>query len=419
MEIKKLFYSWRHPVLLLFGIGLSNIGDWIYLIALNLIVLDMTGSPLAVAALYILKPLATLFTNFWSGTIIDRLNQRNLMVELDMVRAAIIFILPSLSSLWLIYSAVLLINMGSSIFEPASMTYITKLIPSEKRKRFNSFRSLIDSGGFLIGPAIAGLLFILGTPYMAIYVNALTFLGSGFITLLLPQLQDLSLKQNNLLNFSFGLLKKDWNVVRLFTHNYPYVMGIYFLFSLMIVMATALDSLEASFSKEVLTLTDAEYGFLVSIAGLGIAAGAVVNTLFAKKMTTLFLIGLGPVFVSVGYMVYAFSSSFDIAALGFVVLSFSLAFANTGFHTFYQENIPVNVMGRVGSIYGLIEAFFIIIATISIGLTAQLLSIKLAVIVGSFFMLLVTGILCFVTFYFEEKDEEQKFENEIMKVYDK
>ncbi|WP_089753708.1 MFS transporter [Halobacillus alkaliphilus] len=417
--MKKLFYSWRHPVLLLFGIGLSNIGDWIYLIALNLIVLDMTGSPLAVAALYILKPLATLFTNFWSGTIIDRLNQRNLMVELDMVRAAIIFILPSLSSLWLIYSAVLLINMGSSIFEPASMTYITKLIPSEKRKRFNSFRSLIDSGGFLIGPAIAGLLFILGTPYMAIYVNALTFLGSGFITLLLPQLQDLSLKQNNLLNFSFGLLKKDWNVVRLFTHNYPYVMGIYFLFSLMIVMATALDSLEASFSKEVLTLTDAEYGFLVSIAGLGIAAGAVVNTLFAKKMTTLFLIGLGPVFVSVGYMVYAFSSSFDIAALGFVVLSFSLAFANTGFHTFYQENIPVNVMGRVGSIYGLIEAFFIIIATISIGLTAQLLSIKLAVIVGSFFMLLVTGILCFVTFYFEEKDEEQKFENEIMKVYDK
>ena len=419
MNIKKVFYSWRNPFLLLFGVGLSNIGDWVYLIALNLIVLDMTGSPLAVAALYMLKPFATLFTNFWSGTIIDRLNQRNLMVELDMVRAALIFILPSLSSVWLIYSVVFLINMGSSVFEPTSMTYITKLIPSEKRKRFNSFRSLIDSGGFLIGPALAGVLIMLGTPYMAIYVNALTFLGSGLMTLLLPQLQDSTLNQKNLPNLSFGLLKKDWNVVRLFTRNYPSVMGVYFLFSLMMVMAAALDSLEASFSKEILRLTDAEYGFLVSIAGLGIAVGSVVNTLFAKKTTTSLLIGLGSLFVSIGYIVYAFSSSFNIAALGFVVLSFSLAFANTGFHTFYQENIPVSVMGRVGSVFGLIEAFFIIIATISIGLTAQLLSIQFAVIVGSFIMLLVTGVLCFNSLYFEENSDEKMYENETMKVYGK
>ena len=419
MDIKKVFYSWRNPFLLLFGIGLSNIGDWIYLIALNLIVLDMTGSPLAVAALYILKPLATLFTNFWSGTIIDRLNQRNLMVGLDIVRAALIFILPSLSSIWLIYSVVFLINMGSSVFEPASMTYITKLIPTEKRKRFNSFRTLIDSGGFLIGPAIAGLLFMLGTSYMAIYVNAFTFLASGLITLVLPQLHDSTLKQKNLPELTLGLLKEDWNVVRLFTRNYTYVMFIYFLFSLLMVMATALDSLEAAFSKEVLQLSDTEYGFLVSIAGGGIAVGAVVNTVFAKKMTTSLLIGLGSLFVSVGYIVYAFSSSFNIAAVGFIVLSFSLAFANTGFHTFYQDNIPVHVMGRVGSIYGLIEAFFIIVATISIGIAAQLLSIKLAVIVGSFLMLLVTGALCFISIYFEKKPDEQVYETETMKVYGK
>ncbi|WP_085509187.1 MFS transporter [Thalassobacillus devorans] len=410
--MKKVFYTWKNPFLLLFGIGLSNIGDWIYLIALNLIVLDMTGSPLAVAALYILKPLATIFTNFWSGTIIDRLNQRDLMVRLDLVTAVLIFILPSISSLWLIYLVVFLINMGSSVFEPTSMTYITKLIPSEKRKRFNSLRSLIDSGGFLIGPAIAGLLFMLGTPYMAIYINALTFLGSGLITLLLPQLDDSTWKQKSFPDLSFGLLKKDWNIVRIFTHNFPFVMVIYFLFSLMMVMATALDSLEAAFSKEVLQLSDSEYGFLVSIAGFGIAVGAVVNTLFAKKISTSLLIGLGPLFVSVGYIVYAFSSSFEIAALGFVVLSFSLAFANTGFHTFYQNNIPVNVMGRVGSIYGLIEAFIIIVATISIGIAAQLLSVKLAVIIGSFLMLLVTGALCLMSFYFEKKFDEPVYETE-------
>ncbi|MCP3029465.1 MFS transporter [Halobacillus sp. A5] len=406
----------RDPILLLFSIGLSNIGDWIYLIALNLIVLDMTGSPLAVAALYILKPLAALFTNFWSGTIIDRLNQRNLMVGLDIVRAVLIFILPSLSSVWLIYTVVFLINMGSSIFGPASMTYITKLIPSNKRKGFNSLRSLIDSGGFLLGPAIAGLLFMLGTPDMAIYVNALTFLGSGFITLLLPRLEDLPLEQKDFPVLSLSLLKQDWNVVMLFTRNYSYVMVIYFLFSLMMVMATALDSLEAAFSKEVLHLSDTEYGFLVSIAGCGIAAGAVVNTIFAKKLSISVLIGVGSFMVSVGYIIYSYSTHFALAALGFIVLSFSLAFANTGFHTFYQENIPVHVMGRVGSIYGLIEALFIIIATISIGAAAQFVSIKLAVIGGAVLMLMVTGVLCFMSFSSLKNSDKQLCESETMKV---
>ena len=93
------FSKWKNPLLLLLGIGVSNLGAWIYLIALNLIVLDMTGSPLAVSILYILIPIATLCTNFWSGSFIDRLNKKNLMISLDVVRALFIFLLPFMDSL--------------------------------------------------------------------------------------------------------------------------------------------------------------------------------------------------------------------------------------------------------------------------------------------------------------------------------
>lgn len=102
MNLKKLLESWKYPLILLLGIGVSNIGAWIYLIALNLIVLDMTKSPLAVSALYILKPVATLCTNVWAGSLIDRLNKRSLMVFFDLFRAICIACLPFLSSLWLI-----------------------------------------------------------------------------------------------------------------------------------------------------------------------------------------------------------------------------------------------------------------------------------------------------------------------------
>lgn len=76
--LKASIKLWKDPILLLFGIGISNVGQWIYLIALNLIVLDQTGSPLAVSILYILKPMAAIFTNGWAGSLIDRINQRYL-----------------------------------------------------------------------------------------------------------------------------------------------------------------------------------------------------------------------------------------------------------------------------------------------------------------------------------------------------
>lgn len=393
MSFKKLLLNWKYPTILLFGIGISNFGAWVYLIALNLIVLDMTNSPLAVAGLYIAKPLATLFTNIWAGSVIDRINKRNLMVFLDLFRAIFIAILPFVSNLWIIYAVVFVINMASSMFEPTSMTYITKLIPVEQRKHFNSLRSLIDSGAFLIGPAIAGILFLMGTPVVAIYINALALFFSGIITLFMPDLEkDISIKQSGT-NLSLDLIKKDWRVVLDFSRQYAYIMFIYFLFICMIVMATALDSQEAAFAKGVLYLTDSEYGFLVSIAGAGIIVGAFVNTVCIRKLSTSFLIGGGSLFVSIGYIVYAFSNSFSIAAVGFFILAFSLAFANTGFQTFYQNNIPVDVMGRIGSVYGLIEACLVIVTTIIIGIAAQLISIQLVVIIGTLLMLAVTSVL--------------------------
>lgn len=58
----------------------------------------------------------------------------------------------------------------------------------------------------------------------------------------------------------------------------------------MMVLATANDSLELSFAKEVLLLTDSEYGFLVSTGGAGIILGAITNTILSKKLAPSFLI---------------------------------------------------------------------------------------------------------------------------------
>lgn len=397
--MKNLLKDWKYPLLLLSGVGIANLGAWIYLIALNVLVYNMGGSALAVATLYVIKPLATLFTNAWSGSMIDRLNKRKLMIHLDIYRALFIAILPLLPSLWIVYVFVFFISMASAIYEPTAMTYMTKLIPVEQRQRFNSLRTLIGSGASLIGPAVAGGLLIAGTPEFAIYMNAIAFLLSGFITLLLPNLDKKEDSDTTSNTLSLTVLKKDWNTVINFSRKHVYVVCVYFLFQSMFVLATATDSLELSFAKEVLLLTDSEYGFLVSIAGAGFILGAITNTILSKKLAPSFLIGIGSLFIAIGYLIYAFSNVFLIAAIGFFILSFSMAYANTGFYTFYQNNVPVHIMGRIGSIYGLVIALVTIFITILSGVATQFISIQLVVIVGSVIMLFITIVLCVFTLF--------------------
>jgi MFS family permease len=392
MRIKMLLRSWRYPSILLTIIGISSIGEWVYFLALNLIVLDMMGV-LAVSGLYILRALSTLFTNIWSGSLIDRLNKKHLIVWLTIFQAVFIALLPLFSSIWTIYGIVFLISIASSMAGPTTMTYITKLIPQAQRKRFNSLVSLIDSGAFVTGPAIAGIIFMSGTPNFAIYINALALFLAALITMFMPNIEKNDFIETKGEKLTLKVLKNDWKLVVDFSRKQVYIMVIYLLFSAVMVMATAVDSLEAAFAKEVLSLSEGDYGFLVSIAGAGIVAGSLVNIIIVKKVATSWLIGLGSLMVSSGYMIYAFSAEFLIAAIGFFILSFSMAFINTGFYTFYQNNVPVEVMGRVGSVYGFIEAFFIIIGTIIFGIIAELISIQFVVILGTFIMFAITIIL--------------------------
>ncbi|KLV27376.1 permease [Niallia circulans] len=390
--MNKLVKSWKYPSILLSSIGVSSIGEWVYFIALNLIVLDRMGV-LAVSGLYILRALSAFFTNFWSGSLIDRLNKKHLMVLLNIFQAVFIALLPSLASLSAIYTLVFFINVASSMYEQTSVPYITKLIPPDQRKRFNSLRSLIDSGAFVIGPAIAGMLFMIGTPNFAIYSNAIALFISALITLIMPNIEKNDFIETEDKKITLKILKQDWRLVVDFSRNHLYIIIIYLLFSTVMVLATAVDSLEAAFSREVLLLSERDYGFLVSIAGAGIIVGALVNIIIVKKVATSWLIGLGSLMVSIGYLIYAFSANFLIAAIGFFILSFSMAFLNTGFNTFYQNNIPVHIMGRIGSVYRCIEAFFIIISTILFGIMAEMISIKSVIILGSTIMFAVTIIL--------------------------
>ncbi|SDJ84734.1 MFS transporter [Sediminibacillus albus] len=376
-------------MLLLTGIGISSLGDFIYLVAINILVIQMTGSPAAVAGLWIMSPIAAVFTQFWAGTVIDRINQRKLMIVTDIIRAVLIAVIPFMSSIWFIYIFLFCLSVAKAFFGPASISYMTSLISEKQRKQFNSFRSLITSGAFLVGPAVAGALLLVTTASIAIWINAASFLVSAFILLLLP---DIDQAENRTASQSIRLLtlKRDWQEVLLFSKNNAALIHIYLLAQFFMVIALGMDAQEVVFTQQVLGLSETDFGLLISITGIGSIAGAGTVAVLARKLTLKTLIGSGYVLVAAGYLIYAFSFSFWSIAFGFIILGFFNAFSNTGLMTFYQNNVPLPIMGRITSVYGTFQSILQIIFIMLIGFTGEIFPLRYSIVAASILMAVIS-----------------------------
>ncbi|MBM7621931.1 MFS family permease [Bacillus tianshenii] len=370
--------NWKYPFLLLAGIGVSYLGNWIYLIAINLSILDLTGSAAAVAGLYVIRPIAILITNTWSGSVIDRTNKRKLMIGVDVIRGLLVFLIPFIGSLWVIYFLLLLINIVGAFFGPSSSVYITKLIPASDRKRFNSLMSMTSSGAFLLGPALTGVLIMLVGTELCIFINAATFLVCAFFIYLLPDVDDFVKEKRDPITWS--MLVGDWRIVRQFAVGATFFMTVYLLFQGAMLTGFALDSQEVTFIKQHLLLTDQEYGWIVSLTGLGALGGAGVAAIVANRVSLRFYIGGGMLLTSLGYLLFYSSIGFWTATLSFVFLGFFMAFANTGYATFFQQSVPVEIMGRFGSIAEMLQAIVQIVLTLILGVAADWFTIQTACI---------------------------------------
>jgi MFS family permease len=369
-------------------LGISTLGDFIYLVAINVLVLKLTGSAAAVAGLWIIGPIASMLTKFWSGSIIDRLNIRRIMIGTDIIRAILVAVIPFFGSIWLIYVCLFFLSASKAFFEPAALTYITNVVPEKGRKQFNSFRSLITSSAFLIGPAISGALLLFTSVNMSIWINAFSFFVSAIMVYLLPNVNtevDAGVRK-----ISLELLKSDWKEVFKFSQSNLFIVKVYFLAQFFMIVALGMDAQEVVFTQKVLNLSETEYGLLISLTGVGSILGATIVSMVAKKLSIRVLISSGYFMVSVGYLVYAFSFSFWSVAIGFMVLGFFNSLSGTGFMTFYQNNVPIKMMGRISSIYGIFQSFLQVIFILLIGFTGDIIPVRYSIIAASTLMLVIS-----------------------------
>jgi hypothetical protein len=172
------------------ALAASQIGDWVYNVALLGVVYARTGSATWVALTTAARVVPIVVLGPLGGVAADRFDRRALMIACDVARIGLMGALALVAALGLpIVLAPLLAAAATAAGSPypAAVAATTpRLVADEHLGAANALRSAIGAGGIVIGPALgAGLLFV-ASPSVAILANAITFAVSALLVASLP-----------------------------------------------------------------------------------------------------------------------------------------------------------------------------------------------------------------------------------------
>jgi MFS family permease len=180
---------------LLFGEFVSSIGDWLYLVALLVLVWEATkGDPLALGLIGAARILPYVLLSIPAGIVADRFDRRKILLFTDIVRGLLMLVIAA--AVYLEVSILIIIALAitatcfSAFFGPAIGAYLPSLVRDESELGpANSAWSSLVNLAFFIGPAVAALLLSIGSLVAAFVLNALTFAIVAIVLLGLPSKQ--------------------------------------------------------------------------------------------------------------------------------------------------------------------------------------------------------------------------------------
>jgi MFS family permease len=184
--------SLRYPSFrrLLAGLAVSQVGDWLYNLALIALVFERTHSALWVGITTAARVVPVVALGPLGGVIADRFDRRRVMVACDLIRLALMVLLALVAVAHLPIAAAPVIaalaTVAGTPYMACASASTPRLVPDADLPGANAARSAVGGVGIIAGPALGGVLLLLGSPVLAFLVNAATFGLSALFVLAIP-----------------------------------------------------------------------------------------------------------------------------------------------------------------------------------------------------------------------------------------
>ena len=162
---------------------ISLFGDRLNQIALVTVVAITTGSALATGLVFFVATLPNLLLSPIAGAFVDRWDRKEVMVVSDILRAAIVLLLPvaAVTNILLVYPLIFLVTTISVFFRPARVAILPRIVPEEDLLSANSAMWVGETIADVVGYPLAGVFVaLLGSAVpLAFWFDSATYLASA------------------------------------------------------------------------------------------------------------------------------------------------------------------------------------------------------------------------------------------------
>ncbi len=167
------------------GQFISMFGDRIHQFALAAVVLTTTGSEVLAAFAFVAAALPNLFLSPIAGTFVDRWDRKEVLVVSDILRAAVVLLIPvaAVVNIFLVYPLIFVVTSISIFFRPARVAILPQLVEKDELVTANSAMWVGETIADVVAYPLAGLFVasLMSALPLAFWLDAVTYMASAVL----------------------------------------------------------------------------------------------------------------------------------------------------------------------------------------------------------------------------------------------
>jgi MFS family permease len=353
---------WRHPDFLKLWTGetISLLGSHITVLALPLTaVLVLQATPFQMGILGAARFAPFLLVTLLAGVWVDRHRRRPILIAANLGRAALMGLIPLLAFLGqlrmeYLYVIVFFVGMLTVFFDLAYQSYLPALVNRRQLVEANSKLQASASAAEVGGPGLAGILVELFAAPLAILLDALSFLVSSIMLVLIHKPEPAPTAHQH----QHGILHEIGEGMRV-TFGNPYLRAISGEAATYNMFSQVIETVFVLYATRELGIGPGLLGFIIAAGSIGALLGSLLAGYAAQRW------GTGPVIIGAMLLACLAPILIPLAAGSFVIIllfpilayllgGIGVAISNVHVVSLRQTITPDRLLGRMNASYRLV-----------------------------------------------------------------
>lgn len=374
----------------------SLLGSMVVMYAIMWYVTLRTQSGVMMTIFVLTSFVPSILISPFAGVWADRLNRKMLMITADLTIAAVTLLIAILffygiQDLWIIFIVSIVRSFGQAVHQPAVSAVYPQIVPNDKLVKVQGISQGIQSSSMIILPLLAGLLLATIPLEFILLIDVVTaIIAVALLIWFVPLPKHQAEGSLNKINYLDDI--KD-GIKYALNHKFIlYILVFAFLFMLVVAAPSFLSYLQVArvFGPEAWRLS-----LLEAVFGVGMLFGSILIAKwggFKNRLVTFFIsyiaIGFGTIAMGIPFNFYFYISNWTF-------IGFFIAISSPLIVGLIQEKVDSNYIGRVFSVFGLINTVSLPLGMLFFGPLSDVYDISLIILISGIIMV---GIAIFPLF---------------------